>query len=522
VPKSSFAVVEWSELIRSAGYDGEVSLLERVLATAPVAFQVYGADGHCVLVNRAFQKLFGAVPPPEYNVLRDEVVRKNGYLELIHRAFSGATVSVPPIWYDASQNGQVEARGAKRVGVAATFFPLTDRRGHITHVAAVFENLTGTMMQREAAEAARLEAEAASRAKDEFLAMLGHELRNPLAPIATAVQLLRGDCKAGRELEVIERQVKHLTRLVDDLLDVSRITRGKIQLKRSRVEAARIVENAVEMASPLLEQRRHRLTINVPRDGLPLLADDARLAQVVANLVTNAAKYTEPGGSITLSAASEDGLVVIRVRDDGRGIAPEMLSRVFELFVQGQRSPDRAEGGLGLGLALVRSLVELHGGSVEARSEGVGRGSEFIVRLPPAAARSEAVPAEPAPRAAAEGNPAKRVLVVDDNQDAAELLGEVLRTAGHEVQIAHDGPEALGLLRRFLPQVAVLDIGLPVMDGYELARRLRAAPRLARLRCIAVTGYGQETDRARSRDAGFELHLVKPVDLSTLLQALEQ
>jgi signal transduction histidine kinase len=376
-------------------------------------------------------------------------------------------------------------------------------------------------LDRQRLDEALHQAEAANRAKDEFLAMLGHELRNPLAPIATAVQLLnmRRDPDARRpELAVIDRQVKHVIRLVDDLLDVSRITRGKVQLKRSRIEASQVVSDAVEMASPLLEQRRHHLTVSVARGGLPLDADDARLAQVVANLLTNAAKYTEPGGEISIAATVEDGEVVIRVRDNGRGIAGEMLSRIFELFVQGQRSPDRAEGGLGLGLALVRSLVELHGGSVSAHSDGPGCGSEFVVRLPEAPVESAAPDVAAVVSPAGGFSPQKRVLLVDDNGDAAELLGEVLRSAGHQVAIAHDGPEALGLLQQFHPEVAVLDIGLPVMDGYELARRLRKSFR--QLRCIAVTGYGQETDRARSRQAGFELHLVKPVDVSALLQAV--
>jgi signal transduction histidine kinase len=436
-----------------------------------------------------------------------------------------------PLWDRVYQNGEaLEAREVTATLIAEdgsveercfnfALQPLRAGDGTVVGVSSFAFDVSGEVLARKSIDLALHDAEAANRAKDEFLAMLGHELRNPLAPIATAVQLMQTHPGNRRELEVIDRQVKHVIRLVDDLLDVSRITRGKVQLKKARIEASQVVCNAVEMASPLLEQRQHRLTVSVAQDGLPLLADDARLAQVLANLLTNAAKYTEPGGEISVAAEAAEGQIQISVRDNGRGIASDILPRIFDLFVQGQRSPDRAEGGLGLGLALVRSLVELHGGSVAAHSDGPGRGSEFVVRLPRASEDDLGVES-PVPYHRAAGRQLrKRVLLVDDNQDAAELLCEVLRSVGHHVEVAHDGPAALGLVSRFHPEVAVLDIGLPVMDGYELARRLRG--QLDRLRCIAVTGYGQETDHARSRQAGFDLHLVKPVDLSVLLRALE-
>jgi signal transduction histidine kinase len=369
---------------------------------------------------------------------------------------------------------------------------------------------------------ARGEAEAANRAKDEFLAMLGHELRNPLAPIVTALQLmkLRGD-GGTREHEIIERQIEHVIRLVDDLLDISRITRGKAELQRGRVELAKVVGKAVEMASPLLERRRHRFTISVPPRGMLLDADEGRLAQVLSNLLTNAARYTPPAGAIALRAVRSGDEVEIVVSDTGIGIDAAMLPRIFDLFVQGKRSSDRAEGGLGLGLALVRNLVGMHGGTVEARSEGKNQGSEFIVRLPalPADAATEPVVASrPAP--VQPDGPRLRVMVVDDNRDAAELLAEVLRFKGHDVVTMHDALEALGVVGEFKPDAAILDIGLPVMDGYELARRLRAHPTTRDTRLIAVTGYGQETDKAQAQAAGFDSHLVKPVDLTKLIGLL--
>lgn len=364
-------------------------------------------------------------------------------------------------------------------------------------------------------------AETASRAKDEFMAMLGHELRNPLAPILTALQLmrLRGDAGSERERVVIERQVSHLTRLVDDLLDVSRIARGKVELKPAPVETAEVVARAIEMASPLLEQRAHQLQVDVPRVGLTMLVDAERLSQVIANLLTNAAKYTAPGGRITIDARRDDEQVEVRVTDTGIGMAPELVPKVFDLFVQGRQTIDRAEGGLGLGLTIVRSLVERHGGTVAAHSDGPGRGSTFTVRVPRAATLTlrEVLPPEPAARSApAVARGLSRVLIVDDNEDAAEMLAHVLGAHGHETRVAHDGVEALRISAAFLPQAAFLDIGLPVMDGYELAARLRELPGLKQLRLIAVTGYGQESDRRRTRAAGFDHHLVKPVDVSAL------
>jgi signal transduction histidine kinase len=389
----------------------------------------------------------------------------------------------------------------------------------ITAQVAARKRVEALMQKVQESEAA---AEAANRAKDEFLAVLGHELRNPLAPIMTALHLMRlhDDERTAKERSVIDRQAHHLVRLVDDLLDVSRITRGKVELKRSEVELAHIVARAIEMASPLLEQRQHSLSVKVATRRLLVYADPERMAQVVSNLLTNAAKYTEPGGQITIAAARQRGQIAIRVRDTGIGIAPEMLPRIFELFVQERQALDRSQGGLGLGLTIVRSLVALHGGTVEVKSEGRNLGSEFVVLLPAlAVARRGGAGAHAADDAhveAARPESGQRILVVDDNEDAAELLAASLEAVGHTVRVAHDGPAALEVAAELVPDVALLDIGLPVMDGYELARRIHAEPSLADVRLVALTGYGQEADRRRSERAGFAAHLVKPVHVEHL------
>jgi signal transduction histidine kinase len=361
--------------------------------------------------------------------------------------------------------------------------------------------------------AARADAESANRAKDEFLAMLGHELRNPLSPILTALHLMKLRGQESREEAVIERQVGHLARLVDDLLDVARVAQGKINLRTAPVEVSDVVWKGVEMASPLLEERQHELHLDLPRSGLRVDGDELRLAQVLGNLLTNAAKYTERGGQVSVRARRDGGQAVIAVRDSGIGIAAELLPHIFDRFVQGARGSDRSEGGLGLGLTLVKSLVLLHRGEVSVRSDGHGHGSEFEVRLP---ALSEEAEAEPTPQPEEpEALERRRVLVVDDNADAADLLAELLGSYGHEVLVSHDGPRALELLANFRPEVAILDIGLPVMDGYELAARMRE--KLDGVMLVALTGYGQDHDRARSAAAGFHHHLVKPVDPGRLL-----
>ena len=385
-----------------------------------------------------------------------------------------------------------------------------------------FAKVTRDLTERKKAQeeqAARRAAEEANRAKDEFLAMLGHELRNPLAPIVTALQLmqLRGDTRTSKEQQIIERQVQHMIRLVDDLLDVSRITRGTLVLKLQRLDVRDCIAKAVELASPLFEQKSHHVQVDVPEEPILVLADDARLIQVLANVLVNAARYTGSGGHISIGAEVREGQVLVRVRDDGRGISPELLPKIFDLFVQGSQGAERSMGGLGIGLTLARRLIEKQGGTISAASGGEGQGSTFTVRLSVLAADElTASPESLLPGYTKVSRPL-RILVVDDNEDAAVMLAEVLEMVGHDVQMATDAAEAIRVARSFHPEVAILDIGLPVMDGYTLALRLQGELGDASPRLIAVTGYGQQHDRDRSLLSGFAAHLVKPVDVQQLL-----
>ena len=376
-----------------------------------------------------------------------------------------------------------------------------------------------------AERARRAEAELAEidGRKEEFLAMLAHELRNPLSPMLNASQILRlrGDCPetAARMRAMIEQQVRHMSRLIDDLLDASRITRGKIRLRIEPLELADVAARAVESARPLMEASGHALTVALPARPLRVQGDTTRLEQVIANLLNNAAKYTDAGGSVRLEVGRDGQEAVICVRDSGIGIAPPMLPRVFDLFAQADCSLDRSRGGLGIGLTLVRSLALLHGGSVQARSAGLGQGSEFIVRLPALPELPAADPAAAPGPFAAEGS-GRPVLIVDDNVSAASSLAMLVDLWGHPCLVAHDGPHALELASNHRPGIVLLDIGLPLMDGYEVARRLRVTPGVERSLVVAMTGYGQEEDRRRSREAGFDHHLVKPVDLDALERLL--
>jgi PAS domain S-box-containing protein len=380
-----------------------------------------------------------------------------------------------------------------------------------------------------AVENSRLYAELrdADRRKDEFLATLAHELRNPLAPIRNALAILKMPVADPSVLErsraMMERQVQHLVRLVDDLLDVSRVMRGRIELRRERLDVATVLGLAVETAQPVIQAQGHELTVSLPPSPIAVDADPVRLTQVVSNLLTNAAKYTARGGHVWLSAERDGEWAVIRVRDTGIGLAPEMLARVFDLFVQVDNSVARSQGGLGIGLTLARSLVEMHGGHISARSDGLGKGTEFAVRLPLASARAaDAVSASPTDRLPSVVSSAapRRILVVDDNVDAAETLAMLLRMGGHTVEVAHDGGTAIRIVSASRPEIAFLDLGMPGMDGYELARCLRADPALAGIRLVALTGWGQEEDRRRSAEAGFDLHVVKPVEPAMLEKVL--
>jgi CheY-like chemotaxis protein/two-component sensor histidine kinase len=376
-------------------------------------------------------------------------------------------------------------------------------------------------------ELRRLNAELseADRRKDEFLATLAHELRNPLAPITHALEVLRlkdpVDADTRWSRDIIERQIRHLTRLVDDLLDLARISRGKVQLRRERIDLAAVLHGALEAARPLIDAQRHTVTLVLPDEPLPVDADAIRLTQVVLNLLNNAVKYTPPGGQITLAAERGAGELLIKVRDSGIGIAREHLSGVFEMFSQVAPALERSQGGLGIGLALARGLVELHGGMISAHSEGPGRGSEFVVHLLPATIAGAGAPAH-ADDGAAPPSGRRRVLIVDDNRDAADSLALMLSLSGHETHAIYDGAAALELAARFMPDVVLLDIGMPELNGYEVAERLRRLPWGHRVVLIALTGWGQDEDRRRALAAGFDHHLTKPVDpqrLATLLGA---
>jgi signal transduction histidine kinase/CHASE1-domain containing sensor protein/CheY-like chemotaxis protein len=359
----------------------------------------------------------------------------------------------------------------------------------------------------------------ADRRKDEFLAILGHELRNPLAPVVTALEGIKRDRSTiDRQLSIIERQARHMVRIVDDLLDVSRISRGKIELRKQRLSVREALARAADSLSPVARTCELKLTVSFPPSPVSVEADPVRLEQILGNLLSNAIKYTPRGGVVELAACAEGGELEVRVRDTGIGIAPEALGKLFDPFVQARGAKDFAKGGLGIGLALVRALVELHGGTVRAESAGPGRGSTFIVLLPGALEGTTPIEIVPVPPRARRG----RVLVVDDNLDAADTLAEAVRLDGHEVRVAHDGPSALEEAREFVPEVVLLDIGLPGMDGYDVVQKLRELPQVRGAQIVALTGFGQQSDRQRALSAGFDDHLVKPVDLETVTAILRR
>ena len=387
------------------------------------------------------------------------------------------------------------------------------------------EKWVGTATDVEERRRAEASLREGDRRKDEFIAMLAHEQRNPLAPIRNAVKLLRdagqADPVRAWSRDVIERQMDQLTRLVDDLLDVSRITRGKIQLQIEPVDLWAVVAAAVETSRPRIDAKRHRLELRLPSRPVRLAGDSVRLTQVVSNLLNNAAKFQDEGGFISVRAGIEDGDAVIRVRDEGAGIAPEMIGEVFELFAQAERTMDRAEGGLGIGLSLVKNLVEMHGGRVGVKSAGRGRGSEFTVHLPVLATHDEVEGDEEERPTRPQLGAGMRVLVVDDNRDAADSLTMLLELRGFKAFVCHDGHAALALALELQPDVVVLDLGLPGVDGFEVCRRLREAG-LTKTCIVAVTGFGQDEDRRRSHAAGFDAHMVKPVDPDDLVKRIEE
>jgi PAS domain S-box-containing protein len=404
------------------------------------------------------------------------------------------------------------------IPVSLTISPVRDEAGRIVGASKIVRDIT----ERKRLEQALREAD---RRKDEFLATLAHELRNPLAPLRNALELMRRVAVGGPEVEqvraMMERQVAQMVRLIDDLLDVSRISRGKVELRKERVELAAVVRSALEATRLLIEAAGHQLTVTLPPEAIHLDADPARLTQVFSNLLNNAVKYTEKGGHIWLTAEQQGSEVVVSVRDTGIGIAAEHLPRLFEMFSQVTSALDRSQGGLGVGLSLVRGVVRLHGGTVEAHSSGPGKGSEFIVRLPVVDGLVPDGPQEPREAGMrTPSSPRGRILVVDDNRDAADSLALMLGMAGHDTRTAYDGLEAVQAVATFRPSVVFLDIGLPKMNGYEAARLIREQPRGKDVALIALTGWGQEEDKRRALEAGFDHHLTKPVDPAALEKLL--
>ena len=498
-------------------------LTAQVIEQAAQGIVVCNPDGVIVRASQAALAMIGANP-----LLRrfDEAIHlrstaANSAAVMIERVLAGDRMLNVEATLSRPDDGDVD--------VVLSAAPITDDHDAVLGCVVSFADITdqkrsAAERQRllEAANEARAEAEGANRAKDQFLAMLGHELRNPLAPILTALEIMtmRGEEAARRERQIIERHVKRVVTLVGDLLDVSRIAQGKVTIDRGAVDLALVIDDAVESAAPLIDERRHKLSISVPA-GLWVEGDAGRLCQVFANLLTNAARYTRREGEIAISASRRGGEIVATVRDNGVGIPADLLPSLFDTFVQGKRTIERTEGGLGLGLSIVRSLVQLHGGRVAVRSDGAGLGSEFEVRLP--AMATAPVLREPTLRGEKIPQVPRRVLVVDDNVDAAELLAEAIERSGYVARTAYDGPSALAVAKELDPEIAVLDIGLPVMDGYELARRLRGSQDPSRpLRLYAVTGYGRDSDQRAAREAGFDGHFVKPIDLEMLVSTISR
>jgi len=473
-----------------------------------------GPDHVFELTNRSYLQLVGhraLVGKAARDALPE--VQGQGFFELLDHVYQTGQPFVGhavPLRVQRDPNAPLEERFIDFV-----YQPIHDQHGKVSGIFVEGSDVTARKRIED-------ELRAANRQKDQFLAMLAHELRNPLAPITTAAQLLqRGQLDAPgiqRASDIIARQAQHMTSLVNDLLDVSRVTRGLVTITKDVLEMQEVVHEAVEQVRPLIDARRHELHCEIASGTLRVEGDRMRLIQVVSNILNNAAKYTAPGGCIVLSTRIESGCVRVAVRDNGQGIDPPILPYIFDLFIQAERTPDRSQGGLGLGLALVKSLAVLHGGRVEAHSEGLGKGSEFVVYLPCMAEAPEA--STPRSDVPSHGMRGLKVLVVDDNVDAAQMLATLLEMNGYEVNIEYDGQGALASAVQAPPDVALLDIGLPDIDGHELARRLRAMPETTQATLVALTGYGQAEDRQRAHNAGFDHHMAKPADLAKLLELL--
>ena len=492
-----------------------------LLEKLPAGAYTCDPDGLITYFNQHAVQLWGRAPK-----LNDPVDRFCGSFKLY--AIDGSPIMHDQCWMALALKDSIEYNGheivierpdGQRRTTLAYANPISDEAGRL--IGAV--NVLVDISERKLAEEALKQAD---RSKNEFLATLAHELRNPLAPIRAAVKILQLKANPTPEsqsaLEVIERQTRQMTRLIDDLLDIARITSNKLDLRNERIELGEVLNAAVETSRPLIEQRGHELIVKVPEDPIFLDGDLVRLAQVISNLLNNAAKYTERGGRIWLAAAKKGNDAVIKVRDTGIGIPAEMLPKIFEMFAQADRSTNGSPGGLGIGLTLVKRLVEMHGGTIAVHSDGRGKGSEFVVRVPVASSR---LPTEEISTKGKHGSEngkssSVRILVVDDNHDSADSMGLLLKLLGNEVRIVHDGQAAVDVANEFEPRVVLLDIGLPEMNGYEAARKIREQPWGNRATLIAVTGWGHEVDRQRSKNAGFDHHLVKPVDPDALTKLL--
>jgi PAS domain S-box-containing protein len=501
-----------------ARYEEQVRLFESVTATTPDFVYVYDREGHFVYVNRSLLEVWGMECKEALGKTCLEIGYEQWHHDLHMRDIAQVIETKRPM------KGEVEFK-APRTGVPGVyeyiFTPVIGSSGEVELIASITRDITAQKQNQRALEEANARLREADRQKDHFLAVLSHELRNPLTPIENALHLLDraapGSDQANRAKRVIERQVDQLSHLVNDLLDVTRITRGKIQLRRRRIELNQLVSRTVDDHRALYEAAGIALELKLEARPIVINADWRRIAQILGNLLQNSAKFTKPGGRVTVTASSDaaSGEAQLQVADTGSGIPPALLSRLFQPFMQADETLDRSQGGLGLGLALVRGLVEEHGGTIEAKSAGVGCGSEFVIRLPLASGTPAALDEglEPAPTRP------QRVLVIEDNVDSAETLKEVLQLQGHEVLVAYDGPSGVSLARRSHPDVTLCDIGLPGMDGYEVARAFRADPALRRVRLVALSGYALPRDLRRAAEAGFERHLAKPASLEQL-QAL--
>ena len=489
---------------------------ERKLAEREQQFQVLADNipALCWMADETGEALWFNSRWYEYTGTTPEAMRDSGWQSVIDPE---ALPSVIERWQASVASGTRFEMVFGLKGADGTLRPFLTRGAPVRDAAGQIVRWFGTNVDISEQQAAQDSLRLADRRKDEFLAILAHELRNPLAPVSNAVQLLKGRGEDAQMREwactIIERQVQSMARMLDDLLDVSRITRGTLTLQKQRVSLASVLDNAVEVAQPIVTARRHHLRVNLRPHTIEVEVDPLRLSQLIGNLLINAAKYTDPGGRIELSAVAVDQRVTVSVRDSGIGLEAESAGRIFEMFSQVKTALDRSEGGLGIGLALVKGLAELHGGSVEAHSPGLGRGSTFSVHLPLAECVSSSAPGSTsiAQVELAEASQ-RRVLVADDNRDAALTLRALLELDGHEVHVAHDGQSALEIAERLQPQIAILDIGMPKLNGYEIARRIRSAAWGPGMRLVALTGWGQEGDRQRALAAGFDEHVTKPVD----------